>query len=89
LSGADLKGAILGKADLSGASLEGANLNGADLSGALYDTNTHWPKGFDVHNLVGKQKERENRKKSFYTKAVFAVLVILFCLYIIYIVEWA
>jgi uncharacterized protein YjbI with pentapeptide repeats len=47
LTGADLRKAKLANALLRSADLREANLGEAEARGAKYDSQTHWPDGFD------------------------------------------
>lgn len=56
LTGADLRATDLRTANLRGADLRGADLREsrlqrADLRNSLYDDDTHWPVGFQLHGL--------------------------------------
>jgi WD40 repeat protein len=63
LTFANMSRVDLAGANLCGATLEGVNLSDACLEGIVYDTQTQWPKGFDVSKLQ-KVDILQNSKES-------------------------
>ncbi|MFN3650963.1 MAG: pentapeptide repeat-containing protein [Armatimonadota bacterium] len=60
LRGADLRAVNFRGADLRGTDLREARLHRADLNHCLYDTETHWPSGFDPHASGAKKGLRHD-----------------------------